>query len=204
MADLVPGVYTAWADSIPIVVLGAQNQTWRCYPEHGSMQALDQMGLMAPITKWRALVNDVRRMPELVQGAFRAATSGRPAPVYLDLPSNVLCDKLDTATFPIVPPVGYRAMTPPVADARLIEQAADLLVHARWPLLHPGGGVLRAGAWPELVDLAEYLSATVTTSMNARGAIPEDHHLCLIPSGLWCAGSASHRRCGAAGGRAHG
>jgi len=189
VADLVPGVYTAWADSIPIVVLGAQNQTWRCYPEHGSMQALDQIGLMAPITKWRALVNDVRRMPELVQGAFRAATSGRPAPVYLDLPSNVLCDKLDTATFPIVPPVGYRATTPPVADARLIEQAADMLAHARWPLLHPGGGVLRAGAWPELVDLAEYLSATVTTSINARGAIPEDHHLCLIPTGFGALGA---------------
>jgi acetolactate synthase-1/2/3 large subunit len=104
VADLVPGVYAAWADSIPMIVLGAQNQTWRCYPEHGSMQALEQVPLMAPITKWRALVNDVRRMPELVQLAFRATTSGRPAPVYLDLPSNVLCDKIDTDVCPIQPP----------------------------------------------------------------------------------------------------
>jgi acetolactate synthase-1/2/3 large subunit len=71
-ADLVPGVYTAWADSVPMVVLGAQNQTWRSYPEHGSMQSLDQVSLMSPITKWRALVNDARRMPQLVQWAFRA------------------------------------------------------------------------------------------------------------------------------------
>jgi acetolactate synthase-1/2/3 large subunit len=184
VADLVPGVYAAWADSIPMVVLGSQNQTWRSYPDHGSTQALDQVSLMAPITKWRALVNDVRRMTELVQLAFRAATSGRPAPVYLDLPSNVVCDKLDTDEYPILPPRRYRATTPPVADARLIEQAAEMLANAEWPLIHTGGGVLRSGAWTEVVELAEYLSAAVTTSLGARGAIPEDHPLCLIPGAL--------------------
>ncbi|MEE8174331.1 MAG: thiamine pyrophosphate-binding protein [Dehalococcoidia bacterium] len=180
VADLVPGVYAAWADSVPMVVLGGQNQTWRCYPEHGSTQGLDQIPLMAPITKWRALVNDVRRVPHLVQMAFRAATSGRPAPVYLDLPSNVVCDKLDTDEYPILPPQRYRATTPPVADAHLIEQAAELLAKAQWPLIHTGGGVLRSGASAEVVELAEYLSAAVTTSLGARGAVPEDHPLCLI------------------------
>jgi len=184
VADLVPGVYAAWADSIPMVVLGSQNQTWRSYPDHGSTQALDQVSLMAPITKWRALVNDVRRMTELVQLAFRAATSGRPAPVYLDLPSNVVCDRLDTDEYPILPPQRYRATAPPVADARLIEQAAEMLANAEWPLIHTGGGVLRSGAWTEVVKLAEYLSAAVTTSLGARGAIPEDHPLCLIPGAL--------------------
>ncbi len=181
VADLVPGVYPAWADSVPVIVLGAQNQTWRCYPEHGSMQALDQISLMTPITKWRALVNDVRRMPELVQLAFRAATSGRQAPVYLDLPSNVLCDKIDSEECPILPPQRYRATNAPVADAGVIEQAADMLARAEWPLIHTGGGVLRAAAWAEVRELAEYLSAPVTTSLGARGAIPEDHPLCLIP-----------------------
>ena len=180
VADLVPGVYAAWADSVPMVVLGGQNQTWRSYPEHGSTQGLDQIPLMAPITKWRALVNDVRRVPHLVQLAFRAATSGRPAPVYLDLPSNVVCDKLDTDEYPILPPQRYRATTPPVADAHLIEQAAELLAKAQWPLIHTGGGVLRSGASAEVVELAEYLSAAVTTSLGARGAVPEDHPLCLI------------------------
>jgi len=182
VADLVPGVYAAWADSIPLVVLGAQNQTWRSYPEHGSMQALDQVHLMTPITKWQALVNDVRRMPQLVQMAFRAATSGRPAPVYLDLPSNIICEKVDTDEHPILKPGQYRPVTPPVADAGLIEQAAEMLVKAEWPLIHTGGGVLTGGAWKEVQELAEYLSAPVTTSLGARGAIPEDHPLCLIPS----------------------
>jgi acetolactate synthase-1/2/3 large subunit len=189
VADLVPGVYTAWADSVPMVVLGAQNQTWRCYPEHGSMQSLDQISLMSPITKWRALVNDACRMPQLVQWAFRAATSGRPAPVYLDLPSNVVCDPLDADEHPILAPQRYRATNPPAAHPQPIEQAAEMLAKAEWPLLHAGGGVLRAGAWAQLVELAEYLSAAVTTSQNGRGAIPEDHPLCLIPSGFGALGA---------------
>jgi acetolactate synthase-1/2/3 large subunit len=182
VADLVPGVYAAYADSVPMVVLGAQNQTWRCYPEHGSMQALDQVPLMAPITKWQALVNDVRRMPHLVQMAFRHATSGCPGPVYLDLPSNVLCDKVDTDQYPILPPRNYRPEAPPVADPSLIERAADMLAKSRYPLVHVGSGVLRSGAWSEAVELAEHLSAPVTTTQGSRGIIPEDHPLCLIPS----------------------
>lgn len=182
VADLVPGVYAAYADSVPVIVLGAQNQTWRCYPEHGSMQALDQIPLMAPITKWQAMVNDVRRMTHLVQMAFRQATSGCPGPVYLDLPSNVLCEKIDTDLCPIMPPARYRPMAPPIADPTMIERAADMLVEAESPLIHPGSGVLRSGAWSEVIELAEYLSAPVTTSLSGRGIIPEDHPLCLIPS----------------------
>ncbi|MDH7490443.1 MAG: thiamine pyrophosphate-binding protein, partial [Anaerolineae bacterium] len=76
-ADLVPGVYAAWADSIPMVVLTAQNQTWKSYPERGSMQSLDQIGLFQPITKWSARMAHWKRIPELVHAAFRAAVSGR-------------------------------------------------------------------------------------------------------------------------------
>ncbi len=182
VADLVPGVYPAWADSVPMIVLGAQNQTWRIYPEQGSMQSLEQVPLMKPITKWRATASDACRVPGLAQWAFRAATSGRPGPVYLELPSNVVFGKVDTDEYPILAPRQYRAVTPPLADPDLIEQAAARLVEAQWPLIHAGSGVLRSGAWQELVELAEYLSATVTTSIAARGAIPEDHPLCLIPS----------------------
>ncbi len=182
VADLVPGVYPAFADSVPMIVLGAQNQTWRCYPETGSMQALDQIALMTPITKSRVLVNDVRRMTQLVQMAFRAAMSGRPGPVYLDLPSNVLCEKIEMIQQPILPPHRYRPTTPPVADSRLVDRAAEVLVKARFPLIHTGGGALRAGAWTEVRQLAEHLSAAVTTSLGARGIIPEDHPLCFIPA----------------------
>lgn len=186
-ADLVPGVYAAWADSIPMVVLTAQNQTWKSYPDRGSMQSLNQIGLLAPITKWGARVTHWKRIPELTHRAFRTAVSDRPRPVHLDLHVDVLVetgnkDELDCCT--ARPPV-----LRPVADMDCIRQAAQLLVNAERPLLHPGGGAVRSGAWEELRELAEYLSAPVTTSLVACGIIPEDHLLCLIAGGYGALGA---------------
>jgi len=173
-ADLVPGVYAAWADSIPMVVLTAQNQTWKSYPEHGSMQSLDQIKLFEPITKWSARVTHWKRIPELVQRAFRATSSGRPRPVHLDLHVDVLVGTDEEANLTYLAPAHYRAEREPVAPAELIEQAARLLLSAERPLLHPGGGVLRSGAWDEVRELAEYLSAPVTTSQGACGVLQRD------------------------------
>lgn len=188
-ADLVPGVYAAWADSIPMVVLTAQNQTWKSYPERGSMQSLDQIGLFQPITKWSARVAHWKRIPELVRAAFRAAVSGRPRPVHLDLHVDVMVGTGDEDTLDMWPPSRYRADRGPVAQAELIEQVARMLVEAERPLIHPGGGALRSGAWDEVRELAEYLSAPVTTSQGACGVIPEDHPLCLIPGGFGALGA---------------
>jgi len=190
-ADLVPGVYPAWADSIPLVVLTAQNQTWKSYPERGSMQSLDQLGLFAPIVKWSARVTHWQRIPELTQRAFRVAVSGRPRPVHLDLHVDALMAPVDeaTLTYRPAPPERYRPLQGPVAPAGLIEAAARLLVEAERPLIHPGGGALRAGAWDEVRELAEYLSAPVTTSQGACGVLPEDHPLCLIPGGYGALGA---------------
>ncbi len=181
-ADLVPGVYPAFADGIPILVLTAQNQTWKCYPERGSMQSLDQHNLLKPITKFSAVVYHWQRIPELIQRAIRVALSGRPGPVHLDLPSDVLFNDAEEEYAGIYPPERYRPMRNPVGDLELIRKAAKMLYEAERPLIHAGGGVLRAKAWKELKDLAEYLGAVVTTSMSARGAIPEDHPLSLIPT----------------------
>ena len=190
-ANLVPGVYPAWADSIPLVVLTAQNQTWKSYPERGSMQSLAQTDLFAAITKWQARVTRWERIPELVQRAFRVALSGRPRPVHLDLHVDVLTATGDEAslTYRPLPPERYRPDRGPVAQADLIEQAARMLVEAERPLIHPGGGVLRSGAWDEVRALAEYLSAPVTTSQGARGVLPEDHPLCLIPASYGALGA---------------
>ena len=137
-----PGVYAAWADSIPLVVLTAQNQTWKSYPARGSMQSLDQIGLFEPITKWSARVTHWERIPELVQRAFRVAVSGRPRPVHLDLHVDVLMATGDeeSLTFQPAPPEHYRPDRGPTAQPELIEQAAQMLVEAERPLIHPGGG----------------------------------------------------------------
>jgi acetolactate synthase-1/2/3 large subunit len=184
-ADLVPGVYVAYADSIPMIVITAQNQSWKIHPDHGSMQALDQQSLFQPITKWRVLVSHWKRIPSLVQWGYRNAVSGRKGPVLLDFPADVLYDAgyPEELESPVLPPHQYRALAPPLGNPDAIKKAARMLVEARAPLLHAGGGVLQSGASDEIVELAEHLQAPVTTSLMARGVIPEDHELCLLPAG---------------------
>jgi len=181
-ANLVGGVYPAFADSIPMIVITAQNQAWRSYPDHGSMQALDQISLFKAVTKWNALVSHWSRIPELTQRAFRIATSEKPGPVHLDFTSDILFKTGDEDEIKVVHPSSYRSMERPVGDPSLIDQAAMMLVKAKLPLIHAGGGVLRSGASKELIELAEYLQAPVTTSVSGRSSIPEDHPLCLIPA----------------------
>ncbi|MFW9908823.1 MAG: thiamine pyrophosphate-binding protein [Candidatus Thorarchaeota archaeon] len=190
-ADLIPGVYPAFADSIPMVVLCAQNQSWRIYPDHGSTQGLDQVDLFRPVTKWQANISHWQRIPHLVHWAFRESLSGRPAPVHLDIPSDVLYLKCDEETLEdgIVSPPQYRMTKPPVGNPELIQQAAELLSKAKFPLIHAGGGVLQSGAWREITSIAEHLQAPVTTSVFARGVIPEDHPLSLTPGSFGAIGA---------------
>ncbi len=181
-ADLVPGVYAAFADSIPMVIITAQNQSFRIYPEHGSMQSLDQHGLFKPITKWTAVINHISRIPELVQRAFRVALTGRPGPVHLDVPSDVVFGEMDIEPEKTIhPPHMYRPTHPIHTDKALVREAAIMLAHAKLPLIHAGAGVLRSGASEEVKALAELLKAPVVTSLSGRGVVPEDSEYCLIP-----------------------
>ncbi len=193
-ADLVPGVYAAFADSIPMIVLCAQNQAWRIQPDHGSSQGLDQLNLFKPITKWGATVSHWQRIPHLVHWAFRETLSGRPGPVFLEFPSDVLYLKCDDSTLEdgIVQKEKYRMIHPPVGNPDLISKAADMLLNAKFPLLHAGGGVIASNASDEFIALAEHLQAAVTTSVGARGAIPEDHPLSLVPASFGAIGAQCH------------
>uniref|UniRef100_A0A7C5QKP1 Thiamine pyrophosphate-binding protein n=1 Tax=Caldiarchaeum subterraneum TaxID=311458 RepID=A0A7C5QKP1_CALS0 len=182
-ADLVPGVYPAYADNIPMVIITAQNQSWRSYPDHGSMQALDQHTLFKAVTKWSAVVNNINRIPELVQRAFRTALSGRMGPVHLDIPSDIFYGETevsDTTTF-FQKPAMYRCTSPPQANPDLVRLAAEMLANASLPLIHVGSGVLRSGASDEVRMLAEMLEAPVVTSLASRGVVSEDSVYCLIP-----------------------
>ena len=130
------------------------------------MQALDQFHLFKPITKWNAVVSHWERIPELVQRAIRVALSGRPGPVHLDFPTDVLYNGNEESFAKVYPPERYRPMKPPVGNPELVETAAEMLYSAERPLIHAGTGVLRAKAWNELRELAEYLGAVVTTTMG--------------------------------------
>ncbi|MFW9994757.1 MAG: thiamine pyrophosphate-binding protein [Candidatus Odinarchaeota archaeon] len=189
--NLASGVYPAFADSIPLIVLCAQNQVWNIYPTHGMTQDLDQLSLFKPITKWQGVISHWKRIPELVQWAFRVALSGRPGPVLLDLPSDIMFGRheVDELAKPLSEPATYRPLQNPVASSELIEQAVDLILQAELPLIHVGGGALRSGASVEIKRLAEYLQCPVTSTVFARGVLPDDHPLFFIQAGYGALGA---------------
>jgi acetolactate synthase I/II/III large subunit len=175
-ANMVSGVVTAYAEGSPLIAITGQRRRNIIYPDRGgSFQNVDLLGLYRPVTKWRAGVRDWRRLPELVRRAFREATAGRPGPVYLEIPEDVLRGTGDPASVDVRPPAQYRAGRPGAGDPQAIAQAADLLAGAERLLLHAGAGVSWGAAWDEFLALADYLSAAMTVSLSARGVVPEDH-----------------------------
>ena len=181
--NLVPGVWVAQADSVPMVVITPQIHSNRAYPFRGSQQQLDQHHLFAPITKWNAVVNRWERIPELVQRAFRMATTGRPGPVHLDVPVDVMFETRDEQALQIPPPARYRPTRGPAAPTALVEEAVRQLMKAERPIIHAGLGVLRSSAWDPLRTLAEHLKIPVSPTVSARGVLPEDHELGLVAAG---------------------
>jgi acetolactate synthase-1/2/3 large subunit len=179
-ANLVGGVYPAFAENIPILIITAQNQTFRSYPDHGSMQALDQFSLFKPITKWNVVVNHWSRIVELTERAIKVALSDKPGPVHIDFPSDILHQTGEEEDVQLHEREKYRPKKP-LPDIETLKRIAKMLISAEKPIIHAGGGVLRAGASKELIELAEYLQVPVTTSISGRGCIPEDHPLCLVP-----------------------
>jgi acetolactate synthase-1/2/3 large subunit len=136
---------------------------------------LDTRAVTAPLTKWNAVVGDGRRMPELARRAFREALGGRPGPVHLDIPQDVLgevhafaADEFELA------PRRYRATLPPRPAVAAVESAVDLLRNADRPLIVGGGGVVAAGAAPLLRELAHRLKAPVVPTQMALGIVPSN------------------------------
>jgi acetolactate synthase-1/2/3 large subunit len=175
-ANMVSGVVTAYAEGSPLIVLSGQRRRSIIYPDRGgSFQNVDLLGLYRPVTRWCSGVRDWRRLPELLRRAHREATSGRPGPVYVEIPEDILRGTGDAGSVDIRP--AYRAQTGRslAGDPESIQAAAELLAQAERPLLHAGTGVSWSAAWNELVALGDYLSAALTTSLGARGVVPEDH-----------------------------
>lgn len=175
-ANMVSGVVTAYAEGSPVIAISGQRRRNIIYPDRGgSFQNVDLLGLYRPVTKWCAGVREWRRLPELLRQAYRVATSGRPGPVYLEIPEDVLRGRGELESVAIYSPSQYRPGRPQAADPALLRQAAEWLARAERPFIHAGTGVSWAAAWHEVVALGDYLAAAMTTSLGARGVIPEDH-----------------------------
>jgi len=175
-ANMVSGVITAYAEASPLIVLSGQRRRNIIYPDRGgSFQNIELVELFKPITKFSAGVREWNRLPELLRRAYRIATSGRPGPVYLEIPEDITRGTGDPDTINIWSPEQYRAGKVGAGDPGLVARAAEMLINAKRPFLHAGMGVSWSGAWNEFVALADHLAAGMTASLGARGVVPEDH-----------------------------
>ncbi len=134
---------------------------------------LDTRAVMAPITKWNATVHDGRRIPELARRAFREALGGRPGPVHLDIPQDVLSGLCEFADDEFdLPPARYRATSGPRPSGQGVQSAVAVLRSAKRPLLVAGGGVVTSGAAAQVRQLAALLNAPVVPTQMALGVVP--------------------------------
>jgi len=180
--NLISGVITAGAEGSPLIVFSGQRRRSLIYPARaGSFQNLDLLSLYRPATLWSAGARDWKRLPELVRRAYQEATAGRPGPVYLELPEDLLKSKGEEDSVAVWPACRGPGGSSAAGDPALIEAAAELLAGSRRPLLHAGTGVSWSGAWDEFVALGDHLSAALTCSLGGRGVIPEDHPRFLHP-----------------------
>jgi acetolactate synthase-1/2/3 large subunit len=175
-ANLVSGVVTAHAEGVPLIAVSGQRRRNIIYPDRGgAFQHANQNQLFRAATKWNVTVREWRRIPELVRQAFRVETSGRPGPVHLEFPEDLLEETGDTASVAIPPPGQYRATVPLAGDPASIERAARMLAEGEQPLLHAGSGLQWAGGGDVFLALADHLAAPMSVSLGARGIVPEDH-----------------------------
>jgi acetolactate synthase-1/2/3 large subunit len=178
-ANLLIGVACAFSDSIPLIAITGNVST--AFEGRGLQQEMDHVRVFTPVTKRSIKVHRMERIPETLQMAFRVATTGRPGPVLIDVPIDVLSRK---AEVDFVEPSKARPTSRRLyGDPEEIRRAAQLLVDAERRIILAGGGVIISNASTKLTTLAETLNSLVVTSYNGRGAIPEDHSLFLGRAG---------------------
>lgn len=178
--NLVTPIADAFMDSVPLVAI--TGQVPRGVIGNDAFQEADITGITLPITKHSYKVMDPDDIPAVIAEAFYIATSGRPGPVLVDIPKDVLQAGTSFEWPASVHLPGYSPTRLP--NVKQIRAAADLIGSAQRPVLYVGGGVLKARAAAELRRLAELIGAPVVTTLMARGAIPDDHPLCLGMPGM--------------------
>ncbi|AOK29540.1 MULTISPECIES: glyoxylate carboligase [Burkholderia] len=176
--DMITGLYSASADSIPILAITGQAPRARLHKE--DFQAVDIEAIAKPVTKWAVTVREPALVPRVFQQAFHLMRSGRPGPVLIDLPIDVQLAEIefDISTYEPLPV--YR----PHASRAQIEAALAMLNDAERPLIVSGGGVINAAADALLVEFAQTVGVPVIPTLMSWGAIADDHPLMAGMVGL--------------------
>ncbi|WP_374223812.1 glyoxylate carboligase [Streptomyces sp. ISL-11] len=176
--NLVTGLYTAFADSIPMLCVTGQAVSTKLHQE--AFQAVDIVEIARPVTKWAVRIKEAAQIPWAFREAFRVAREGRPGPVLIDIPVDIARREIryDPALDARLP-VTRVAPHPP-----RVEAALDLLLAAERPLVLAGGGVILAEASAELRELVEYLRVPFQVTLMGKGAIEDDHELNMGTTGI--------------------
>ncbi|ART74274.1 glyoxylate carboligase (plasmid) [Mycobacterium dioxanotrophicus] len=176
--DMITGLYSATADSIPILAITGQAPVARLHKE--DFQAVDISAIAAPVTKMAMTVLEPGQVPGAFAQAFHLMRSGRPGPVLIDLPIDVQMAEIDFDPDTYQPLPVYK----PAATRAQVEKALDMLALAHRPLIVAGGGIVNADAADLLVQLAELLDVPVVPTLMGWGTIPDDHRLAAGMAGL--------------------
>jgi tartronate-semialdehyde synthase len=176
--DMITGLYSASADSIPILAITGQAPVSRLHKE--DFQAVDISAIAAPVTKMAMTVLEPGQVPGAFAKAFHLMRSGRPGPVLIDLPIDVQLAEIDFDPEAYQPLPVYK----PAATRGQADKALDMLMTAERPVIVAGGGIINADASDLLVELAEILEVPVVPTLMGWGTIPDDHRLAAGMAGL--------------------
>ncbi|WP_372522721.1 glyoxylate carboligase [Sulfuricaulis sp.] len=169
--NMITGLYSAMADSIPILCITGQAPRAKLHKE--DFQAVDIAAIAKPVTKWAITVMEAAQVPRAFRYAFQLMRSGRPGPVLIDLPIDVQKEIIEfdpDSDFPL-------EVFKPRPNRKQIDKALDMMMAAQRPLIFAGGGVISAEASELLVELAELTQTPVIPTLMGWGSIPDDHPL---------------------------
>ncbi|UOQ60492.1 acetolactate synthase large subunit [Leucobacter rhizosphaerae] len=169
--NLVTAIADAYMDSVPLLAI--TGQVFSHLMGSDAFQEADIVGITMPITKHSFLVTRPEEVPGAIAAAYHLASTGRPGPVLVDITKDAQEGLVDFVWDPRVDLAGYRPITK--ANSKQIQAAADLISQAQRPVFYVGGGVGRAGASEELLQLVELVGAPVVTTLMARGVFPDSH-----------------------------
>lgn len=183
--NLVTAIADAKLDSIPLVCITGQVSSSMIGTD--AFQEVDTYGISIPITKYNHLVRDIRELPQVICDAFRIAVSGRPGPVWIDIPKDVQTAEIEWGQ---LPPIAVPD-APPAFDSNLVKQAAAMINQAKRPILYMGGGIICANAHQPALEMAERAHLPTTMTLMALGAMPVEHPLSLGMLGMHAARSTN-------------
>jgi len=178
--NLVTGLTDAMMDSVPVLAITGQVASTAIGSD--AFQEADVTGITMPITKHNELVRSVERIPEAIKEAYHVARTGRPGPVLVDIPKDILNQTFEWSWNEDVDLPGYKPTVR--GHGKMVREALDLIATAKQPVIYAGGGLVRARAAVELERFASILGLPVVTTLMARGVIPDTHELAVGMPGM--------------------